>query len=50
MALLAKEESRADWVLSLMLPKSVIAQLKTGSRHCATQFKEASAGCRLTLD
>jgi hypothetical protein len=30
MALLAKEEARADWVLALMLPKSVIAELKSG--------------------
>jgi len=29
-------------VLSLMLPKSAITQLKSGSRHCAAQFKEAS--------
>ena len=42
MALLAAEEASADWVLALMLPKAVIAELKFGSRHCAAQFKEAS--------
>jgi len=29
-------------VLSLMLPKTVVAGLKSGSRHSADQFKEAS--------
>jgi len=30
MMLLTKEEGRADWVLSLMLPKIVVAELKSG--------------------
>jgi class 3 adenylate cyclase len=42
MTLLAKEERRADWVLALMLPHSVIQLLKSGSNHCAATFKEAS--------
>jgi len=31
-------------VLGLMLPNIVIAELKSGSRHCGAEFKEASAG------
>jgi len=45
---MAREESRADWVLALMLPKSVIAQLKSGqglayiARHVVDTRSEPS--------
>jgi class 3 adenylate cyclase len=42
MTLLAKEEGRADWVLGLMLPHSVIDLLKSGADHCAATFDEVS--------
>jgi len=29
-------------MLGLLLPKIIIAELKSGSRHCSAQFKEAS--------
>ena len=40
--LVTREEGRANWVLALLVPESVIAELKSGSSHCAKQFKEAS--------
>jgi class 3 adenylate cyclase len=33
---------RCNWVLALMLPKIVIAELKSGSSNFAAHFKEAS--------
>jgi len=39
---LCSQTQLAPLQLGLMLPESVIASLKSGSNHCAAQFKEAS--------